>query len=130
MGLEEGDRKTADKISGKIRMAGHPKKALEERKARCLRGREDTHPLFLLPSEQSEPVVKLSLCDQEAFTEVFHRNKAQNAEAVADRLPVNKVNKRTVIVGMDRAGAPAPTEGTGLQFRPEIVHEGIKKGFR
>ena len=55
--------------------------------------------------------------------------KAQDAEAVADRAPLNKVNKRAVIVSMDGAGAFRPTAGTGLGFRTETGHEGIKKYF-
>ncbi len=36
VGLEEGDSKTADKSGGKTGIAGHCKKALQERKAGCL----------------------------------------------------------------------------------------------
>ncbi len=57
-------------------------------------------------------------------------DKAQDAEAVSDRASVNKVNKRTVIVGMDSAGAFRPAAGTGLGFRTKTGHEGIKKVFR
>ncbi len=56
-------------------------------------------------------------------------DKAQDAEAVADRASVDKVNKRTAIVGMDSAGAFHPTAGTGLGFRTKTGHEGIKKVF-
>jgi len=56
--------------------------------------------------------------------------KAQDAEAVADRVSMNKVDKRAAIVGMDSAGAFRPTAGAGLGFRAEAGHEGIKKVFR
>lgn len=165
--LEEGDGKTADKTRGKARIAGHLKKALQEREGGNLHGREHAHPLFLLPSEQIEPVIKQLRGNKETFTEFFHgskmqeilckdpedekeaiggvrddevredgmgmaagTDKAQDAETVADRVSLNKINKRTAIVGMDSTGAFRPTAGTGLGFRTETSHEGIKKVFR
>ncbi len=56
-------------------------------------------------------------------------DEAQDAEAVADRRAAHEVHQGTVIVGMDPAGALRPTPGTGLQFRAETIHEGIKEGF-
>lgn len=166
VGLEERNRKTADKTGGKIRIGGHPEKALEERKAGGFYGREQAHPFVFLPSEQSEPVVQLFLCNKEALTEPFHgsrtkeilrqdaedekkaiggigddkiwkdgmgmaagTDKAQDTEAVPDRLSANEINQGTAIIGMDGTGTLCPTEGAGLQFRAETVHEGIKKFF-
>ncbi len=77
MGLEEGDSKTPDKSGGKTGIAGHCKKALQERKAGSLQGREQAHPLFFLPPEQGKPAVKLFLGNEEALTESFHGNRAQ-----------------------------------------------------
>lgn len=167
VGLEEGDSKTADKCTGKVRVTRHLKKLFQEREAGCLHGRKHPHPFLLLPPEEAKPVVKLFLCDKEALTEPFHRSgtqeilrknpedkketvggvrddevredgmgmaagtgKAQDAEAVADRTPLNKVNKGAVIVSMDSAGAFRPAAGTGLGFGTETGHEGIKKFFR
>ena len=56
-------------------------------------------------------------------------DKAQDTETVPDRLSANEINQGTVIIGMDRAGTLCPTEGTGLQFRAKILHEGNKKFF-
>ena len=56
-------------------------------------------------------------------------DKAQDAEAVADGSAGHEVHQGTVIVGMDPAGALCPAAGTGLQFKAEVVHEGIKQVF-
>ena len=57
-------------------------------------------------------------------------DKAQNAEAVADRGATHEVHQRTAIVGMDPAASLSPTTGTGLQLRAESLHERIKQDFR
>lgn len=57
-------------------------------------------------------------------------DKAQDAEAVSDRLSAYKINQGTVIIGMDGTGAFYTTAGAGLQFRAETSHERIKKDFR
>lgn len=56
-------------------------------------------------------------------------DKAQDTEAVADRFSTNEINQGTSIIGMDGAGSLCSTIGAGLQFRPETVHEGVKKYF-
>ena len=40
-----------------------------------------------------------------------------------------KVDQGTSVIGMDAAGTPGPTAGTGLKFRVESLHKGIKEGF-
>ncbi|HBA49024.1 MAG TPA: hypothetical protein DCZ91_14745 [Lachnospiraceae bacterium] len=56
-------------------------------------------------------------------------DETHDAEAVPDRDAVHEVHQGTVIVGMDPAGAFRATAGTGLKFRMEVIHEGIKQGF-
>ncbi len=56
-------------------------------------------------------------------------DEAQDAEAVADRRAAHEVHQGAAIVSMDPAGALRATAGTGLQFRAESGHEGIKEGF-
>lgn len=41
-------------------------------------------------------------------------DEAHDAEAVADRGAAYEVHQGTAIVGMDAAGTPGPTAGTGL----------------
>ena len=53
-------------------------------------------------------------------------DEARDAEAVADRGAANEVHQGSVIVGMDAAGTPGSTAGTGLQLRAESGHEGIE----
>lgn len=53
-------------------------------------------------------------------------DKAEDAEAVADRSAMNEIEQGAVIVGMDRTGAFCSAAGTGLEFRPESGHKGIK----
>ena len=77
VGLEEGDSKTPDKSGGKTGIARHCKKAFQKRKAGGLQGREQAHPLIFLPPEQDKPAVKLILGNEEALTEPFHGNRAQ-----------------------------------------------------
>ncbi len=57
-------------------------------------------------------------------------DKAQNAEAMADRGATHEVHQRTAIVGMDPAVSLSPTTGTGLQLRADSLHERIKQDFR
>jgi len=96
-------------------------------------------------------MVKLFLGNEEAFTDSFHGNraqeilrqdaedeekavggirddevredgmgmatgtvKAQDTEAVPDRLPSHEINQGTAIIGMDGAGALHPAAGAGL----------------
>ena len=56
-------------------------------------------------------------------------DEAHDAEAVADRDTTYKVDQGTSVIGMDAAGTPGPTAGTGLKFRVESLHKGIKEGF-
>jgi len=56
-------------------------------------------------------------------------DKAQDTEAVPDRLSANEISQGTFIIGMDGTGSLCPTTGAGLSFRPETVHEGVKKFF-
>ena len=56
-------------------------------------------------------------------------DEAHDAEAVADRGTTYEIHQGTAIIGMDAAGTPGPTAGTGLQFRAEPLHKGIKQGF-
>ena len=56
-------------------------------------------------------------------------DEAHDAEAVADRDTTYKVDQGTAVIGMDAAGTPGPTAGTGLKFRVEPLHKGIKEGF-
>lgn len=77
VGLEEGDSKTPDKSGGKTGIAGQCKKVLQERKAGGFQGRQQAHPLILLPPEQGKPEVKLIPGNEEALTESFHGNRAQ-----------------------------------------------------
>ncbi len=55
--------------------------------------------------------------------------KAQDAETVPDRPAAYEINQGAVIVGMDGAGPLHPAAWACLEFRPETVHEGIKKIF-
>ncbi len=45
-------------------------------------------------------------------------------------LPGIKVNDGTPVVVMDMAISGAVTDGTGLQFRAELSHKGVKEKFR
>ena len=167
VGLEEGDSEAADKTGCKAGIRVHPKKALQEREAGGLHGREKAQPLILVLFEQGKPVAELVLVNTEACADFFHgskpeeifrqdtedkekaiggirddeiredsmgmaagTDKAQDTEAVPDRFSAHEINQGTAIIGMDRAGPLCAAAGAGLQFRPERVHEGIKKHFR
>ena len=56
-------------------------------------------------------------------------DEAEDAEAVADRRAEDEIKQGAAIVGMDRTGAFCPAAGTGLEFRAERSHKGIKKVF-
>ena len=56
-------------------------------------------------------------------------DEAHDAEAVADRGTTYEVHQGTAIIGMDAAGTPGPTAGTGLQLRAETGHEGTEQGL-
>ena len=56
-------------------------------------------------------------------------DEAYDAEAVSDSPSTHEVHQGAAIVSMDPAGALRATAGTGLQFRAESGHEGIKEGF-
>lgn len=57
-------------------------------------------------------------------------NETEDADTVPDWFSIQEINQRTVIIGMDGAGALDATAGAGLQFRAETRHEGVKKIFR
>ena len=55
---------------------------------------------------------------------------SENAETCVSPLPGIKVNDGTPVVVMDMAISGAVTDGTGLQFRAELSHKGVKEKFR
>ena len=57
-------------------------------------------------------------------------NETEDADTVPEWFSTQEINQGTVIISMDGAGAPGTTTGTGLQFRTETRHKGIKKIIR
>ena len=57
-------------------------------------------------------------------------DEAQDAETVACGGTVYKIDKGTVIIGMDAAGAFGATAGACLKFWAESFHEEVEQGFR
>lgn len=55
---------------------------------------------------------------------------SENAEICDSPLPGIKVNDGTSVVVMDMAISGAVADGTGLQFRAELCHKGVKEKFR
>ena len=55
---------------------------------------------------------------------------SENAEICDIPLPGIKVNDGTPVVVMDMAIPGAVADGTGLQFRAELCHKGVKEKFR
>ena len=55
---------------------------------------------------------------------------SENAEICFGPLPGIKVNDGTPVVVMDMAVSGAVADGTGLQFRAELCHKGVKEKFR
>lgn len=56
--------------------------------------------------------------------------QAQDTEVMAHRGAIYKVYQGTAIIGVDPAKTFCSTAGTGLEFRPERGHKGIKQFFR
>lgn len=57
-------------------------------------------------------------------------NETEDADTVPEWFSTQEINQRTVIIGMDGAGAFDAAARAGLQFRAKTRHEGIKKIFR
>ena len=55
---------------------------------------------------------------------------SEDAEICFRPLPGIKVNDGTPVVVMDMAVSGAVADGTGLQFRAELCHKGVKEKFR
>ena len=55
---------------------------------------------------------------------------SEYAEICFSPLPGIKVNDGAPVVVMDMAVSGAVADGTGLQFRAELCHKGVKKKFR
>ena len=55
---------------------------------------------------------------------------SEDAEICFSPLPGIKVNDGTPVVVMDMAVPGAVADGTGLQFRSELRHKGVKEKFR
>lgn len=55
---------------------------------------------------------------------------SEDAEICFGLLPGIKVNDGTPVVVMDMAIPSAVTDGTGLQFRAELCHKGVKEKIR
>ena len=55
---------------------------------------------------------------------------SENAEICFGPLPGIKINDGTPVIVMDMAVSSTVADGTGLQFRPELRHKGVKEKFR
>lgn len=72
MGLEEGIRKTQDKLHGELREAVCCKDAPEERKVRNHEILQKSEPVLLVGSPQGKPLIEPVLRDAVSFTELLH----------------------------------------------------------
>ena len=119
MGLEEGVGRGTDEFHGKIRVSFLFIKLLPKRDTGSLGISQNTKPALLVGAPKFKPFVKQVLRNAEAFTEICF-----------GLLPGIKVNDGTPVVVMDMAIPSAVTDGTGLQFRAELCHKGVKEKFR